>query len=126
MKRIAAVVILLGVGVLLAGCATPSRHISDLRLGMTPDEVRDAMGDPFAIRAAKVYENEETSEIWEYIPPVFSIAGFADRYDKEYRLVFENGRLVQWGEPGDLSYDSSLSRDQEFPVQEYSPRKRVD
>jgi len=110
------------------GCTTPSRYVSELRLGMTPDEVLDVMGEPFAIRAAKVYENEEWQEAWEYIPPVFSVAGFADRYDKTYWLIFQNGKLVQWGEPLDLTGETSAqeSETQKSVVLEYTPQREED
>jgi outer membrane protein assembly factor BamE (lipoprotein component of BamABCDE complex) len=123
-KRLA-IFSVLCMGVWLAGCATPSRHISELRLGMTPEEVLDIMGKPFAIRAAKLYENEEWQEVWEYIPPVFSVAGFSDRYDRDYWILFENGKVVQWGQPLDFTGETSVtqSTSQKPSVLEYSPEK---
>ena len=82
---------------------TPSAHIGQLQLGMDPEQVQKIMGPPFTIRAAKQYENGESTAVWEYIAPVFSSAAFSDKYDKTYWIMFENGKVVQWGEPGDFS-----------------------
>ena len=107
----------------LTGCATPSEKIGDLRLGDTPDDVQQKMGKPSSIRAAKMYENDETTEVWEYIPPVFSWAILLDRYDKEYWVMFENGKVVQWGVPGDFSGQSTISGD--VPVKDYFDKKII-
>ncbi len=87
----------------LAGCVTPSQRIAGLRLGMSPEDVYNVMGTPFAVRAAKTYEDGTTSEVWEYVPPVFSRAAFSDKYDKTYWVYFVNDKVVQWGEPGDFT-----------------------
>lgn len=121
-----AVLLLIPAVALLAGCSTPHSRVSDLRLGMTPDEVLDTMGKPFTVRAAKLYENEEWQEVWEYVPPVFSVAGFADRYDKEYWLYFENGKLVQYGEPFDFSGETTVNfrdGDSQSTIIDYVPEK---
>lgn len=110
----------------MSACSLPSGKVKNLRLGMVPEEVLKVMGEPFTVRAAKVYEEEQWQEAWEYIPPVFSVAGLAERYDKTYWLVFENGKLVQWGEPGDFSGKSTAalpSGESLFPVIDYTPVK---
>jgi outer membrane protein assembly factor BamE (lipoprotein component of BamABCDE complex) len=95
--------LLVAVAVVLVGCVTPSQTVGGLRLGMTPQEVYEVMGAPFAVRAAKTYEDGTTSQVWEYVPPVFSRAAFSDKYDKTYWVFFVNDKVVQWGEPGDFS-----------------------
>jgi outer membrane protein assembly factor BamE (lipoprotein component of BamABCDE complex) len=93
-----------------SGCmSTPSAHIVQLQLGMTTDQVKKIMGSPFTVRASKQYENGESSAVWEYIAPVFSSAAFSDKYDKTYWIMFENGKVVQWGEPGDFSGESTAT-----------------
>ena len=86
----------------LVGCASTdyrntARKMHKVRLGMTPDEVLAELGNPTSVRAAKMFEGEEFTTIWEYLPPIFTL------YPKTVYVFFENGRVVQWGEPGDLS-----------------------
>ena len=102
-------------GILLAfglgACASWNIDVSKLQLGMEPEAVREAIGDPFTIRAAKVYEDEEWTEVWEYLPPAFTWN------PKTYWVYFENGKVVQWGEPGDFSGAIAPA------VREYNPNK---
>lgn len=101
-------------GILLAfglgACASWNIDVSKLQLGMEPEAVREAIGDPFTIRAAKVYEDEEWTEVWEYLPPTFTWE------PKTYWIYFENGKVVQWGEPGDFTGSPAT-------VREYNPNK---
>lgn len=84
----------------LAACSTPATKVKMLRLGMAPDEVKKSMGEPFAVRASKVFADGQTTEVWEYLP------GFSLN-PKTYWVFFENGKVVQWGEPGDFSGKSA-------------------
>lgn len=96
----------------LTGCVSRNVKVSRLALGMDPEEVVDTIGRPFAIRASKVYaDSGETSQVWEYLPPVFTSS------PKTYWLYFENDKLVQWGEPGDFSGSPAAA------VKEYNPNK---
>lgn len=104
---LAGLALMLGLG----GCASWNIDVSRLQLGMEPEAVREAIGKPFAIRASKVYEGEEWSEVWEYLPPVFTWT------PKTYWVYFEDGKLVQWGEPGDFSGSTAAA------VKEYNPNK---
>lgn len=124
MKKAILVAALL-VAMLGSGCVSrsPSSHISELQLGMDPDQVTKIMGAPFAIRAAKQYENGETTAVWEYIAPIFSSAAFADEYDKTYWVIFENNKVVQWGEPGDFSGTDTISGT--VPVKDYFNKKII-
>ena len=80
----------------LAACATPAKKVKNIRLGMSPDQVRTQMGEPYTVRAAKVFADGQTTEIWEYVT-LFSLL------PKDYWVCFENGKVVQWGEPGDFT-----------------------
>lgn len=100
-----------------AGCASLSQSVSELKLGMTPDQVLQKLGKPFTVRAAKAYENKETTEVWEYMPPLFSL------YPKTYWVFFENGQVVQWGEPGDFSGLSTAGT--AVPVGDYTRQKTI-
>ena len=113
-KRAALGFVLLVVGALmLTGCASPGKNVGTLRLGDTPEVLLDKMGNPNTVRAAKVYENESSLEVWEYLPGVFTF------YPKSYWLFIEDGRLVQWGEPGDFAGKAGGA----VPVGEYSDKK---
>jgi len=90
------VVILLLVGFLSGGCASTSSKMLNLKLGMTPEEVLNTVGEPFTVRAAKQYE-EGTTEVWEYLPRAFTVN------PRSYWVYFEKGKVVQWGEPGDFA-----------------------
>ena len=123
MKRILLAIVFLAPLLMLTACNTPHQRISNLRLGMTPDEVLDEMGSPYAIRSAKLYRDGGFQEVWEYIPSIFSVALFADRYDKTYFVYFDGGKLVMWGEPGDLTGQTSVEDD--AAVLEYVPERRT-
>jgi hypothetical protein len=94
-----------------AGCTHPMRKLENVRLGMEPTAVREAMGKPYAVRAAKVFQNEETTSVWEYWPPFFSLN------DNKVHVVFENDKVVQWGIPGDYNTGSYTS------IREYKEAK---
>ena len=93
-----------------AGCATPSQKIKNLNLGMSPEQVTQTIGEPYTIRAAKVYEDGRKTEVWEYT------SGFSVN-PKTYWIFFVNNKVVQWGEPGDFAGKSGTS----VPVDEYKP-----
>ena len=101
----------LALALVLSACASWNVNVSKLQLGMEPEAVQEAIGKPFTIRASKVYEGEEWSEIWEYLPPVFTWT------PKTYWVYFQNGKVVQWGEPGDFSGSPASA------VREYNPTK---
>lgn len=96
---------------LVAACSSLNANVSKLSLGMNPDEVVAAIGEPSQIRGAKQYNDEEWAQVWEYLPPPFTWN------PKTYWVYFENDKLVQWGEPGDFSGSSASA------VKEYNPNK---
>ena len=97
-----------GVLAFAAGCSSPADKIVNMRLGMTPDEVMDTMDEPTTIRAAKVYEDGQTQQIWEY-KHSFALE------PKDFWIFFENEKVVQWGQPGDFAGKTG----QKVPVDEY-------
>ncbi len=99
-------------GLFLSGCATTPYKMRKLELGMTPDQVRKAAGDPYTVRAAKEYEDGHADMVWEYVT-WFAINA------KDYWVFFSNGKVVQWGEPGDFSTLTTL--EDKIPVKEYVP-----
>jgi outer membrane protein assembly factor BamE (lipoprotein component of BamABCDE complex) len=98
------------IAVLLSGCYTPSKDLKMLSLGMSPEQVREIMGEPYTIRAAKIYDSGKTTEVWEYISK-FTFN------PSDYWVFFENGKVVQWGEPGDFTGT------QKTAVPEYTPER---
>jgi hypothetical protein len=84
----------------------------------------EEMGRPYAVRASKMYRDGNFMEVWEYIPSVFSVALFADRYDKVYWIIFDGGKVVQWGEPGDLTGTPTVVAE-DAVVTEYIDEKRL-
>lgn len=113
--KVGALLILLTLSAMVAGCGTPSAKVARLRLGMTPEEVIDQIGKPTTIRAAKVYEDGQTLMVWEYL------AGPIAVNPKNYWVFFENDRVVQWGEPGDFAGKTG----RQVPIDEYKPVKQV-
>lgn len=111
--RLAAQVLAAGAACLLVACATPAARIRHIQLGMTPDQVREKVGDPYTTRAGKVYEDGRTTEVWEYIAKLAI-------YPKDYWVYFENGKVVQWGEPGDFSGQTQT----DAPLSEYRPTRK--
>ncbi len=95
----------------LSACASWNVNVSKLQLGMEPEAVREAIGKPFTVRASKIYKDQEFAEIWEYLPPVFTWT------PKTYWVYFQNGKVVQWGEPGDFSGSTAAA------VREYNANK---
>lgn len=96
---------------LLTGCRHPMTHLRNINLGMTPADVEAEMGKPYAVRSAKLMEGEETTMVWEYWPPYFS------NNTSKVHVIFENGRVVQWGVPGDYGTGSEKN------VKEYNDKK---
>jgi len=96
----------------VAGCRTPAKKVRNLELGMTPEEVVDEMGKPYTIRAAKVFDDGASTQVWEYPPRLLELN------PKMFWIYFENQKVVQWGEPGDFTGT------QQF-IKEYKPFKLV-
>ncbi len=115
MKKTVLLLTVLSVCGLLTGCASPAKRIKGIELGMSPKKVREKMGEPYTIRAAKVYENGQWMQTWEYISSPLSFN------PKTFWLFFENDKLVQWGQPGDFSGKSGAN----VPVSEYTDQKAI-
>jgi len=99
----------------VSGCSSPSKKIKGMQLGMTPDEVREEMGEPKTIRASKVFDDGQVTEVWEYPPR------FLEFNPRTFWIYFENRKVVQWGQPGDFAGKSGLN----VPVDEYKPFKKA-
>lgn len=95
-----------------SGCIHPVKKLYKIQLGMTPDEVEEKLGRPYAVVASKVLADESTTMVWEYWPPFFALN------DSKVHVTFENDRVVQWGKPGDYGTGSGVG------IREYKPQKQ--
>ena len=103
-----AVVILLCLGlVLVIGCAYPygrmnykPLYIERLSLGMSKQEVEQAVGRPPSSVVGSRSTGGHTVQVWHYMKAYFNWSGGPDRVQYEYYLYFLDGKLVEWGEPG--------------------------
>jgi hypothetical protein len=100
---------------LVVGCATSTKRLATLNLGMTKPEVVDSLGQPMAVRGAITNRYGQTIEVWEYhlatrsaardmLLGAFAGPDAASRMtprNRAYWLYFTDGQLVQWGEAGD-------------------------
>ncbi|MFT5123486.1 MAG: hypothetical protein ACI9TH_001080 [Kiritimatiellia bacterium] len=111
MKRLLIVLPLIFVFLGVSGCVHPARKLNRLELGMTEEDVLDQMGKPYSVRAAKLFKDEETTEIWEFWPPFMAIN------DQKIHVIFENERVVQWGVAGDFTTGTERN------VKEYNQKK---
>ena len=72
---------------LIAACTTGEK-VADLREGMTPDQVREVIGDPDGFQRVGDFVG------FQYVNRL--ISGWS--YDRaDYYAIFENDRLTQWG-----------------------------
>jgi len=105
---------------LLTGCATSTRNLREVSLGMSKNEVVDVLGEPKAARGAIYNKYDQVIEVWEFELAVpddgreiakdsvltlvtlgLAAPAFFIHDTKPYWLYFLDARLVQWGEAGD-------------------------
>lgn len=114
MKRIILVLILM---LLASGCtyAKMARKNNDLMLtlnaGQTKQEVLDIMGSP--TKSEKYSSNKKEMDVWYYRTDSFATGGW-DTDDYFTPVIFENGKLVGWG--NDLYFQKITARSM---VQDY-------
>ena len=109
--------------VVIAGCATPARRMTQISLGMTKQQVTDRLGQPTVARGAIRNKFDQVVEVWEYklampsqetvgtvvgksMYTVLTLGVGAATFRgerKEYWLYFVQDELVRWGEAGDWS-----------------------
>jgi outer membrane protein assembly factor BamE (lipoprotein component of BamABCDE complex) len=91
--------LILIIAILVSGCATTSAvKFSQLQMGMSKEEVRKILGNPYLYRGAK-----DGQEVWEYTI-------YAPNYPKTnpwtsnitYWVTFIDNKLVFYGQPGDF------------------------
>lgn len=123
MKKTWALIFLFALGLSLSNCATSSKNLRNISLGMTKNEVIENLGEPTVSRGAIKNKYNQVVEVWEYtlaLPThdspgqivgksVFTVitlgmgAATFSGERKNYWLYFLDSKLVQWGEAGDWS-----------------------
>ena len=118
--------------ILLTACATTTKKLSTISLGMSKEAVIKAMGSPAAVRGSMMNKYNQTIEVWEYRlkkPPTvisttgkvaFALATFGmslvivgdDRAN--YWLFFSDGKLSRWGQAGDWAKESDKIYEMRF------------
>ncbi|MBO5900698.1 MAG: DUF3192 domain-containing protein, partial [Lentisphaeria bacterium] len=93
MKYISLILLIAGLAA-FSGCTTPSaRNVENskqLRAGMTKARVLEIMGEPLT------EEEYNTPDVWYYYIETVWVDGLTTR-DECMPVVFENGKLVGWG-----------------------------
>lgn len=74
-------------------------NMSAVSIGMTEQQVREILGEPADVIGSHVYEDNRIIRVLQYLEAELGFA--VDRLNKNYYLYFLDGRLVQWGRPGD-------------------------
>jgi len=81
------------------GCVlfcTSVRHLEELEIGMSKNQVVQVMGKPAVARGAIKNKEDKVIEVWTYnlVRPGCIRPGI-------YLLRFQDGKLSQWGQRGD-------------------------
>ena len=110
--------------ILLTACATTTKKLSTISLGMSKDEVVNAMGSPSSVRGSMMNKYNQTIEVWEYRlknPPTatgttgrvaaavvtLGVTLAIDDDDRiNYWLFFSDGKLSRWGQAGDWAKET--------------------
>jgi hypothetical protein len=105
----------------LSNCATSTKHLSQISLGMSKDEVKLQLGEPTVVRGAIRNKFDQVIEVWEYklaLPSsdsagqiigksaltvfTFGMGAASFRGERrDYWLYFFENKLAQWGQAGD-------------------------
>lgn len=75
--------------------------MSRVAVGQTENEVRGVLGPPSDVIGSRLYEGGHVIRVLQYLEAALSWTGNADNLKKNYYLYFLDGKLVQWGRPGD-------------------------
>ena len=102
MAKKQAIALIVFISFMIQGCATTSRVLTRISLGMPKPEVVQKMGKPTSVRGSIRNKYDQVIEVWEYRLYQYSgaIEGLSPYYDL-YWLYFVNDTLVQWGKAGD-------------------------
>ena len=74
--------------------------MSKISVGMSEEDVRKILGGPADVIGSRFYEGGHVIRVLQYLEAEFAL-DIHDRLKKNYYLYFIDGKLVQWGRPGD-------------------------
>ena len=78
--------------------------LSPLQIGMSKQEVIEAIGKPYNVIGAKRFENGVV-EVWDYRCYGANVVQYY--IETQYWLYFLDGKLEQWGQPGDWEKEAT-------------------
>ena len=121
MKKMLIVLIVI-FSAIISGCAfytstpiTSAVNEGRLQIGMTSQEVRNVVGNPYRVAKRLVSEND-IREVWTYkeyhIDPTGACLSFGlgpSTPEKQY-LVFQNDKLIGWNLPDPFSPDIIIEK----------------
>lgn len=127
---------------IVPGCATPSKKLIEIRLGMNKSDVWRVLGEPTVVRGSIRNKFGQVIEVWQYrlaLPSsdsagqvvgktmftliTFGVGAAAFAGEKrDYWLYFLHDELVQWGEAGDWSREPDRIYEFNFEPRPTMPR----
>ncbi len=121
MKKILIVLIVLFLAI-ISGCAfytstpiTSAVNKGKLQIGMTSQEVRNVVGNPYRVAKRLISEND-IREVWTFKEYSFDSVGACLSFgfmpplpEKQY-LVFRNDKLIGWNLPDPFSPDLIIEK----------------
>jgi len=72
--------------------------LHSISVGMSEDDIIENLGKPYNVIGSRKYK-EGNIEVWEYRR--YELGTAFDQLLEKYWLYFWNGKLEQWGRPGD-------------------------
>ena len=122
MKKILTIIIVVLFPVIISGCAflvstpiTSSINKGRLQIGMSPEEVRNVVGNPDNVAKRLINEND-IREVWMFKEYPFDPVGATISLglgpplpEKQY-LVFRNDKLIGWNMPDPFSPDIIIEK----------------
>ncbi|MBU4304140.1 MAG: hypothetical protein KJ893_00715 [Candidatus Omnitrophica bacterium] len=105
-NRLTSLLIITGIIVVTAGCASFTAKINRLSISMSKDEVRTLVGNNFQAKASKVDEKGNILDLWEI---------YDEKSKTRYQIFFLNGKVSQWGKSEDLQAFPQLNSPKYLP-----------
>jgi hypothetical protein len=135
-------ILIVSIGLMLNGCATSTKKLASISLGMDKENVIESIGDPDEVKGAMRNKFGQSIEVWEYtlVVPSSDTAGtivsksvlsvitlgiMAKKFQgkrKKYWFYYYQDELVRWGPSGVWSTESDRIYEIDFnPKNKLSP-----